>query len=108
MTIDCPGRRGVTGSAGDLSRWTDATLSLENGLVFFEPAWAIRAAEAAGVLYLCETTDGSCDVDHDEGHDVPVWHLAEGKCDTDYDRVTGFSSWRSSLGTLVETEKDHE
>jgi hypothetical protein len=95
-------RGGIGSEEGDLSRWVDAIVSLEDGNVFFEPPWAVRAAELAGVLCLCDPTDGSCEVDLEEGHDFPVWHLAEGRTDSDYDLVTGFKSWRSSsLETVV-------
>lgn len=73
---------------------SEPIVSLEGGQVFFEPLWAVRAAVLAGAIFLCETTDGTCEVDI-EGHEVPVWHLAEGKSDADYDLVTGFGSWRS-------------
>lgn len=60
------------------------------GSLLGEPAWAIRKAEAAGVIYHCEAEDGSC------GHGVHTsepgpsgfWHYCEAKTDADYDAVT--------------------
>jgi len=64
-----------------------------------EPAWAIRQAEAAGVVHHCEAEDGSC------GHGVHTssgisafWHYLPGKTDDDYDRVTEAESHPVSTG----------
>jgi hypothetical protein len=53
-----------------------------------EPEWAVRQAEAAGVIYHCTVGGGSCGVKHVGGADSPFWHYCEGKTDADYDAVT--------------------
>jgi hypothetical protein len=70
-------------------RYTWAILFTEDeGALHGEPEWAIRQAEAAGVIRHCTVNDGSCGVQHGGSGESPFWHLCDGKTDADYDAVT--------------------
>jgi len=58
----------------------------DEGTLMGEPVWAVKAAEAAGVIYLCPIEDGSCSNGHHKGG--CFWHYCEGKTPDDYDAAT--------------------